>query len=133
VAAMLLVNRAGQILLRQRTHTAPRRTAVWDVPTAHGAAGETAEQTAVRALWDQTRLRPDEPITLFEHANVPADDLAVDYFAAGTVAVQDDIIADGAETLFFVPASQIFGGRQFTDDAAGVLDRFKNSLAYSKL
>lgn len=131
---MLLVNRAGDLLLQRRSSTSTRFPGAWGVPGGHCEPGETPEQAAVRELWEEAGLRPDGEVVLFErHVDAWTDGLIEHYFAAATVAVQDDIIRDDGGTMIFVPAPEAVAGRDFTPGTAGVLERFLTSPQYARL
>ncbi|GAA1614727.1 hypothetical protein GCM10009679_18910 [Saccharothrix algeriensis] len=134
VAVILLVNRAGDLLLQQRSSSSARFPGAWGVPGGHCEPGEAPEQTAVRELWEEAGLRPDGAVVLFErHVDAWTDGLIEHCFAAGTVAVQDDVIRDDGGAMIFVPAPEAVAGREFTPGTAEVLKRFLRSPEYARL
>ncbi|MCW3819487.1 NUDIX domain-containing protein [Micromonospora sp. DR5-3] len=70
IACVLLVDRAGRLLLQLRDAHAPHHPNVWGLPGGHWEPGETIEEAALRELWEETGLRPAGPLRLAQHAIV---------------------------------------------------------------
>jgi len=56
-AAVIVENRAGEILLLQRGPTAPWHPGRWNLPGGHVEPGETSAQAATRELHEEANLR----------------------------------------------------------------------------
>lgn len=133
VAAILLVDHAGSLLLQLRDAHAPVAPNLWGLPGGHVEPGESVADAAVRELWEETHLRADTALALFERHDLPARRRVKYYLYGRTGASQDDIVLGEGAAMVFVPAGQVMDGREFTPETAMVIDRFLNSPEYGML
>ncbi|WFE26141.1 NUDIX domain-containing protein [Solwaraspora sp. WMMD791] len=130
VAAVLLVDPAGAVLLQLRDGQAPSHPHTWCVPGGHCEPGETPEQTALRELWEETGLRPEHGLRLFCRREL-ADGRTAHYFFGSTRARQQDVVlGEGAAMTFLLP-TQIVDGRPLSPGSASLLAEFLASPHYA--
>lgn len=133
LACILLVDADGQVLMQLRDEHAPNWPGVWGTPGGHWEPGETIEQTALRELAEETGLRPDAPLRLFEIVELPEVGRVKHFFCGPTSARQEDVVVGEGAAIVFVPADQLFDGRPYTPGTAEVLARFLASPDYARL
>ncbi|GAA1621213.1 NUDIX hydrolase [Catellatospora bangladeshensis] len=133
LAAVMLVDRTGRLLLQLRDEHAPHYPNIWGLPGGHVEPGETPAEAAPRELLEETALRPEEPLRLFLSQPLPATNRLKHYFYGPTSAVQDDVVVGEGAAIIFVPAGEILDGREFTPGTAVALAQFLASDEYARL
>lgn len=137
VAAVLLVDRSGRILLQLRSADAPASPGQWSFPGGGIEQGEEPEEAARRELREETGLRVDGELTLFWHGMRPSTSAVsgqVEWYVFGvaTSARQDDIeLGEGDAMVFTAPAAAL--ALDLAATARALLARFFASPLYQRL
>jgi 8-oxo-dGTP pyrophosphatase MutT (NUDIX family) len=129
VAAVILVNRDGHLLLQLRDESARFWPGVWGLPGGHQESGESDHETATRELLEETSLCAD--LTHLESQIV--NDRLKHYFYGPTDAEQADVVIGEGAAIVFTPPDQVLDGRAYTPGTAEVLARFLESPEYERL
>lgn len=129
LACTLLVAADGSLLLQLRDEHAPAYPNVWGLPGGAIEAGETPLEAALRELWEESSLRPDGELSLFERQELPSEGRIKHYFHGRTTAVQADVVLGEGAAMLFVPIAGILD-RPFTPGTAEVIARFLASPEY---
>lgn len=136
IAAVLLVDGSGRLLLQHRTTNAPICPNLWGFPGGHMEPGETAEQAARRELQEETGLTLEGPLALFWHGMRPSNSqpgrlTEFHVFYAPTQARQDDIILGEGQAMRFVTLDEV-ETLPLTPDATTIIPRFLAAPAYQQ-
>ncbi|MFU8871515.1 NUDIX hydrolase [Micromonospora sp. SL4-19] len=132
IACVLLVDRAGRLLLQLRDEYATYHPNVWCLPGGHWEPGETIEETALRELWEETGLRPDGPLRFFTKQEIPEAGRVKHYFCGTTTARQEDVVLGEGAALVFTAPAEVLDSRPYTPGTADVLARFLSSPEYAR-
>lgn len=107
IAAVLLVDPTGRILLQHRDRAAPVAPDKWALPGGGIKPGEEPETAARRELLEETGLAVEGPLVLFEHTrHLPFPSTTTRewfVYCAGTSARQEDIVLGEGQAMTFVP------------------------------
>ncbi|SCG67476.1 NUDIX domain-containing protein [Micromonospora inositola] len=133
IACVLLVDRAGRLLLQLRDAHAPHHPNVWGLPGGHWEPGETIDETALRELWEETGLRPDGELRHFATQELPELDRVKHYFCGATRAAQRDVVLGEGAAIVFTTPDELLDGRPYTPGTADLLTRFLTSPEYARL
>ncbi|GAA2522840.1 NUDIX domain-containing protein [Pilimelia columellifera] len=133
LAVILLVDRAGRLLLQLRDEHAPNHPGIWCLPGGHCEPGEPPATAAVRELWEETRLVADDGLHFHTRQELPDLCRVKHYFYGSTSAQpQDVVVGEGADILFLPPA-EVLDGRPLTPGTAETIAGFLESPAYRHL
>ncbi len=110
-AAILLVDRAGRVLLQHRDEHAPRAPLRWGCVGGAVEAGETPEEAAYRELLEETGFDL-EPGTLTPWVSEPftwrdGSTAAYHLFTAATDLADDDVVVGEGQAIVFVDPAEI--------------------------
>lgn len=130
VAAVLLVDPAGAILLQLRDGHAPSHPHTWCVPGGHCEPGEVPEQTALRELLEESGLRPVHGLRLFCRRELSPQRTA-HYFFGSTRARQCDVLLGEGDAMLFLRPEEITDGRPLSPGSADLLAEFLASPQYA--
>ncbi|WP_436525910.1 NUDIX hydrolase [Actinoplanes sp. HUAS TT8] len=129
IACTFLVAADGSLLLQLRDDQAPAYPNVWGLPGGAIEPGETPVEAAARELLEETGLRADGELLLFERQELPAEGRIKHYFHGRTTAAQADVILGEGAAMLFIPAAEVLD-RPFTPGSAEVIARFLASPQY---
>src|SRR3954449_300512 len=130
VAAVILVDQRGRVLLQLRDELAANHPNYWGLPGGHAEPDETPLATASRELWEETGLRPDGELVLFGRQELPQTGRLKHYFCGATSASQADVVLGEGAAIIFVDGDEVLNGRPFTSGTAEMLERFLASDIY---
>jgi 8-oxo-dGTP pyrophosphatase MutT (NUDIX family) len=133
INAVILVDRSGRILVQLRDDDAPNWPGRWGLPGGHADPGESDADAAVRELLEETALRADAGLTLFERLELPDLGIAKTYFYGTTGASQQDVVIGEGADMLFLRADEIFDGRVYTPTTLDTLRRFMSSEVYDRI
>ena len=137
VAAVLLVDGEGRLLLQRRTMDAPSAAGKWSFPGGGIEPGEEPEEAARRELLEETGLAVDGELALYWSGRRPSGSLAgllIEWhvFCAATDARQEDVVlGEGDAMEFIVPDAALTLDLAATPRA--LLPGFFASDAYQRL
>jgi 8-oxo-dGTP diphosphatase len=133
IAVVLLVDRSGGLLLQLRDDEAPNWPGLWGLPGGHVEPGETVIEAAARELFEESALRVDGPLTLFDRQEMAGYGREKSYFYAATSATQADVVLGEGAAIVFTPRTDLLDGREYTPGTEEMLTRFLASPAYADL
>lgn len=137
LAAVLLVDAAGRILLQLRDEHAPVSPNQWSFPGGHVEPGEDPEAAAHRELLEETGLRISVPLSLFWHGTRPSNfqpGAVSEWFVycAPTSAKPAELVVGEGKALEFVEPERA-RSLDLGVSAAFFLPLFLDSSAYHNL
>jgi 8-oxo-dGTP diphosphatase len=133
INAVMLVDRIGRILVQLRSDDAPNWPGRWGLPGGHAEPGESDVDGAIRELLEETALRPEGELTLYERLELPDLGIAKSYFYGTTSASQHDVVIGEGAAMVFLRADEIFDGRIYTPTTLDTLRRFMSSEIYEEI
>ena len=137
VAAVLLIDRQGRILMQHRSMDAPAAPGKWSFPGGGIEEGEAPQEAARRELLEETGLTVDGDLALFWSGIRPSASAIkgqVDWYiySAATDARQEDVVlGEGDAMEFIAPADALALDLAATPRA--LLPAFFASAAYQRL
>lgn len=136
VAAILVVDRAGRVLLQLRDSAAPVLPDKWSLVGGHLEAGETPEAAARREVLEESAIAVDGRLEPVFEGTLPSGDggglTQWHVYAAPTRATdQDIVVGEGADIVFMPPEG--LAGLDLTPSAALLLPDFLGSPLHHRL
>ena len=136
VAAILVVERSGRVLLQLRDSLAPVLPDKWSLVGGHLEPGEHPEAGARREVLEESALAIDGPLeTVFEGPLPSGRGSGLTYwhvFAAPTSAGDADIVVGEGADIVFVPPAEV-AGLDLAPSAARILPEFLGSPLHRAL
>jgi len=143
IVLVVLVDRAGAVLLRLDTEQSATRPNRWSLPGGPAMTSEIPSRAAARLLKEQTGLEVDPlKLRLSWRGRLPDFPAEAYLFAAATTATDADIAADpvpgaiarrGTFVVRFIPGERVQSGRPFTYASGYVIGDFMTSRDYQQL
>jgi len=131
VAGVLLVDKAGAVLLQHRDEHALSDALLWSIPGGQIEPGESTIEAARRELLEETGLTAGA-LSLFWHG-VHSDGEVESYVYCGrTDARQQDVVLGEGLAMVFLPADQVLA-LDLSRFARPLLREFLASAAYREL
>ena len=84
----------------------------------------------MRELEEETSLRADGELVLFERQELTDPPKVKHYFYGMTGATQDDVVLGEGAAMLFTPPDEVLDGRPYTSGTVDVLRRFLASSVY---
>ncbi|MEP9383501.1 NUDIX domain-containing protein [Nocardioides cheoyonin] len=133
IAAVVLVDKRGWLLLQERDEHAPTDPDRWSMVGGHLEPGEDHLTGAVRELEEETEIRVDpDDLTYVGAFSEPVQDVTFDVYVAGVDLTDADVVChEGRQIVFVDPAT--FDDLDLTDSARMVLPGLIGSALYREL
>jgi 8-oxo-dGTP diphosphatase len=130
VAAILVVERAGRVLLQLRDSLAPVLPDKWSLVGGHLEPGEQPEAGARREVLEESALTIDGPLEMVFEGPLPSgrgSGLTYWYVYAAPTSAGDAqiVVGEGADIVFVSPAA--VAGLELAPSAARILPEFLGS------
>lgn len=137
IAAVLLVDPHGRLLLQLRDGNTRIDPHLWCLPGGHIDPGEDPERAALRELREETGLAPDGDLTLFFHgvapsARFPGARAEFFVFYATTTARQSQVECHEGAAMTFVAGDEVPALR-FGAAYSRIVAAFLDSAQYRRL
>ena len=136
VAAILVVERSGRVLLQLRDSLAPVLPDKWSLVGGHLEPGENPEAGARREVLEESALAIEGPLeTVFEGPLPSGRGSGLTYwyvYAAPTSAGDAEIVVGEGADIVFVPPSEV-AGLDLAPSAARILPAFLGSPLHRAL
>jgi 8-oxo-dGTP diphosphatase len=136
VAVVLLLDRAGRILMQHRDANARTSPNQWTFPGGQIEPGEEPHDAARRELWEETGLREDGivPLGVFYRPSVfdNGNEVEIHAYCGTTEATQDDVVLGEGQAMVFVTIDEATA-KDLGVTAALILPVFLGSEQYSEL
>jgi 8-oxo-dGTP pyrophosphatase MutT (NUDIX family) len=136
VAAILVVDRAGRVLLQLRDGSAPVFPDKWSLVGGHLESDETPEVAARREVLEESAIDVRSPLEPVFEGTMPSGDgpdlVQWHVFAAPTAAGDADIVVGEGADIVFVPPGDV-AGLDLTPSAALLLPEFLGSPLHLRL
>lgn len=135
ISVILLVDRAGSVLLMERDEHAPVCPDMWGLVGGHVEPGEGFDEAAQRELEEETGLDLGGALELWlddEFSYPDGTRFRYHAYTAGVDLTDADIVVGEGRQIVFVPPER-FGELDLTPSAGHFLPRFLASAAYAGL
>jgi 8-oxo-dGTP diphosphatase len=136
ISVVLLVDPQGRVLLQERDEHAPLSPEKWGMVGGHVEDGEDFEPAAYRELEEETGVRLEGGLRLWEHGPFRYSDQPepFDYrvWVSGTTLTDADIVVGEGRRIVFV-APEDFPALDASDSCAHFVTRFLGSRTYRDL
>ena len=136
IAAILVVDRSGRVLLQLRDSAAPVLPDKWSLVGGHLEPGEEPEAAARREVLEESALAIEGRLDPVFEGPLPSGDgrglSQWHVYAAPTAAVDADIVVGEGADIVFVAADEV-SGLDLTPSAALLLPGFLGSPLHRRL
>lgn len=137
IAVVLLVDRAGRVLLQERDENAPRAANQWGMVGGHVEEGEDFEPAAYRELEEETGVRlPAGALALWRDGSFGYSDLEdpFDYtvWVAAVDLTDDEIVVGEGRQIVFVEPDRV-PALDKAESCAHFVPEFLASATYREL
>jgi 8-oxo-dGTP diphosphatase len=112
IASVVLLDRAGRVLMQLRDRHAPVDPGVWALPGGHVEPGEDVATGAHRELLEETGLTADLTLVgVVERAGRDGETVRFHVFTGTTDATQDDVVCGEGDAMVFTGREELAARR----------------------